>query len=766
MIMAGKRRIVRQIVPLCLALLCFACNEAKYLGPGQVLYTGNTVKVESSVPIKKKQKKALQGELGDLARPKLNGKILGIRFKLWVYNIAGNPKKNKGLKHWLKTKVGEPPVLATPTLVDKNREVFQNHLENKGFFHDTVLTETKEKNKFLTANYTAQIGPRYTYRNIIFTSDSDALSHRIDSSRRRSLLHKGDPFDLDVIKDERTRIDSRLKNRGFYYFGPDDLVFDIDSTVGNHQLDMNMRIKEETPDVARNVYKINNVVVYGTYDIRSDTSISKAYTTPEGFHILDTAHYLRETVYRKTLVFKPGDIYKRDDHNLSLSRLVSLGVFKFVKARFEPLDTTVDNDKLNAYYYLTPSQKKSIQFETSGLTRSDNTTGTEASINWRNRNFFRGAELFTASLYGGLEEQSVGKGLKINTKRAGVDFNLYVPRIIAPFDLNTSSAFVPKTRIEAAYDIFDRSSQYTLTSARTSFGYVFKNRVTSENQLTILGINYVRPSHIDPIFQDSLNRNITLARSIERQFIIGPSYNFNYNSQARPNRKRNNYYFNGTVDLSNNLLGILSGADINKGKQREIFNVPFAQYIRLEADFRHYLSFSKYSMLVSRITGGVGYSYGNSSTMPFVKEFFAGGTNDIRAFRSRALGPGSYYAGNINRNSFIPDQPGDIKMEMNLEYRTKLFSIVRWAIFADAGNIWTLRSDTSRPGSVFTSHFLKDFAVGVGTGLRFDLTILVLRVDVAVPVRYPYLPDGNRWVFNKATDISNLVLNLAIGYPF
>ena len=198
----------------------------------------------------------------------------------------------------------------------------------------------------------------------------------------------------------------------------------------------------------------------------------------------------------------------------------------------------------------------------------------------------------------------------------------------------------------------------------------------------------------------------------------------------------------------------------------EIFGVPFAQYMRFEADFRHYLSFSKYSMLVTRADAGIGISYGNSTTLPFVKAFFAGGTNDIRAFRARALGPGKYYGGDPNTDAFLPDQPADIKMEGNIEYRTKLFDIVRWAIFTDFGNVWTLRNDTSRPGAVFTSNFLNDFAVGAGTGLRFDLTILVLRVDVAIPLRTPWKPEGSKWNFKSATDISDMVLNLAIGYPF
>jgi outer membrane protein assembly factor BamA len=169
---------------------------------------------------------------------------------------------------------------------------------------------------------------------------------------------------------------------------------------------------------------------------------------------------------------------------------------------------------------------------------------------------------------------------------------------------------------------------------------------------------------------------------------------------------------------------------------------------------------------VSRITGGIGIAFGNSTTLPFIKQFFAGGTNDIRAFRSRALGPGSYFGGNPNQVAYLPDQPGDVKLEMNLEYRAKLFSLVRWALFVDAGNVWTRQADSSRPGSVFTKNFLNDVAVGIGTGLRFDLSILVLRVDVAAPVRYPWVNNGNKWSFKSVSDISEMVLNLAIGYPF
>ncbi len=746
-------------------LVMTACNESKHLAGNEILYAGNKIFIHSSAGISDKKKKELRSELTALLRPRLNGRILGLRVKLWIYNLAGHPSKPKGFRHWLKYDVGEPPVLASAGVIEKNRGILQNHIDNRGYFKDTVIADKPVRDKKLTASYTAAIGPQYTIRNIAYPQGPDTLSKVIAGLQKRSQLKKDDPYDLETIKNERTRIDSWLKQRGFYYFNPDYLLVDIDSSVGDHKVDMRMELKALTPAPARRIYHINDVVVFADYDIHTDTSLKKGFVSYEGYKIVDTARLFRPVIFDRTLVFKPGDLYRRNDHNLSLNRLVTLGTFKFVKARFQPTDTA-GNDKLNVFYYLTPTEKKSLRFEISGLTRSDNSTGGEIALNWRNRNLFRGAELLTVGLHAGLEEQYLSAARNVSTRRAGLSLNLYVPRFLSPFPVSTNGGFVPRTKFSLGYDLFDRTSQYTLTSANAGFGYIFKENIYTEHQLNLFSLNYVKPSNIDPGFQQVLDKNITLRRSIEKQFIIGTSYNFNYNSQAQPNRRLNNFYFNANIDLSGNLLGLITGANLDKGKEVHLFNTPFSQYVRLEADFRHYLRLGQYSTLASRITGGVGYAWGNSGAMPFVKEFFAGGTNDIKAFRSRNLGPGSYYSGGRGSSVYLPDQPGDVKLEGNAEYRAKLFSIVRWTLFADAGNIWTLKGDTSRPGSGFSGSFMKDIAVGMGTGLRFDLSILVLRIDFAVPVRQPWLPDGSKWVFGNVKDISKYVLNLAIGYPF
>ncbi|HZZ75940.1 MAG TPA: BamA/TamA family outer membrane protein [Puia sp.] len=755
--------IIRMAFLFCLPVMFYSCSETSSLEEGQYLYAGAKVKIKADPRLSRKTRNAIKPELEGLLRPKPNGSFLGIKVKLLLYNMAGKPT-GKGLRYFIREKLGEPPVIAQYSVMEKNRAVLQNRLENRGFFKDTVILDTIYKGRKLSAVYTAVVGKQYTIRNVVYPTpldSADTLTKDIHAMYRRSLLKKGDPYDLDVLKNERVRIDTRLKQKGFYYFNPDNLLFRVDSAVGDHKVDISLLVKKSASPEAHNIYRIGEVVVYADYDVHVDTSMDvSSLPKYQGYTIVDPNHMFKPKIFARTLIFKPGDVYNRKDHDLTLNRLISLGVYKFVKIRFDETDTA--KRLLNAYYYLTPTERKSIRFEVSGLTQSDNANGGQVSVNWRDRNTFRGAELLTNTAYIGFLRQNLGKGQYTNTFKFGDDISLYLPGIIGPIQFQTNSGFVPKTKFSLGYEYFQQSQEYTLNSFKASAGYVWKESITKEHTLDVFRVNLVNPTHIDSNYQKQLDTNIVLARSLERTFIIGPVYNFNFNSNLRPNRNKNNFYFNGNIDWSSNIIGVATGANVQKdGVQKKIFNVPFSQYIRGEIDFRHYLSFTKTTILASRLTGGVGYAWGNSSTMPFVKEFFAGGANDIRAFRSRALGPGTYYAGN-RQNAFVADQPGDIKIEANTEIRFKIVSVFHWAFFADAGNIWTLRYDSSRVGSQFSSNWLNQIGVGVGTGLRLDISILLIRLDLGVPVREPWKPKGSQWVF----DTGNTVLNFAIGYPF
>ena len=764
-----KTRYVKYFIALSLFFV-FGCSNTKYLPEGDLLYTGGSVTVKDSV-IKKKERKALEKELEDLLRPKPNKQILGLRPKLWIYNIAGEPKKKKGIRYWLRNKVGEPPVLFSKVDLDYNASVLRNFTENKGYFKTRVSADSTVRNKRVTAEYTVEPKRQYIIKSVTFPDDSLAMSRIIGKSSRRSLLKVGKPYDLDVIKAERERIDARLKEKGYFYFNPDYILAQVDSSKGDHEVKIKLVIKAEAPPKALTAYKINKIVVYPNFTISKDSVkyTSKDIVQYKDFTIIDTADTFKPRVFDRTIYFKKGDLYNRKDHNLTLNRFVNLGTFSFVKNEFKPSDSI--KNALDSYYYLTLLPKKFIRVEVLGKTNSASYTGTEVNVNWNNRNLFRGAELLTVSVFGGADFQLSGTNNGKNIYKLGTETSLTWPRFIVPFfHIEGSSEYVPRTKASVRYEYQNRTQLYALNSFKTSFGYQWKENVRKEHQLNVMDITYVSPNNVTAEYKQDILEDPSLGKVIEKQLIFGPTYSYTYTNTMQK-RKKNTFYFNGELDLAGNITGLVTGANVRKNDTIKIFDVPFSQFVKLKGDFRHYLKLGKESELASRIIVGAGLPYGNSGALPTSKQFVVGGTNSIRAFRARSLGPGSY-VNTVTDNSYLPDQSGDLKLEFSTEYRAKLFSIVRGALFVDAGNVWLLNADPNKPGGEITKDFMKDIAVGAGAGLRFDLSFLVLRTDLAFPLRKPYLPQGERWVIDDINFGSgpwrkdNLILNIAIGYPF
>jgi outer membrane protein insertion porin family len=745
------------------------CSNTKYLPKGELLYTGASVKVEDTI-LTKKEKKELQTELEGLLRPLPNKQFLGLRPKLWIYNVAGEPKKKKGTRYWLRNKVGEAPVLYSKVDLDYNSAVLRNFIENKGFFKVRVSADSTAKDKRATAEYTVFPKRQYKIKSVTFPDDSSAIAKEIGKTSRRSLLKVGKPYDLDVIKSERERIDSRLKEKGYYYFNPDYILAQVDSTKGDYEVNIKLKIKGETPAKAKIAYKINDIVVYPNFSILKD---SVAYKKEDilkykDFTIIDSTNTFRPRVFDRALYFKKGDFYNRSDHNLSLNRFVNLGTFNFVKNEFKESDSI--KNALDAYYYLTLLPKKFIRVEVLGKTNSASYTGSEINVNWNNRNLLRGAELFTVSIFGGADFQISGQNKGNNIYKVGGEASLTWPRLITPFNFQGSSEFVPKTKATLGYEYQNRINLYALNSFRGSFGYLWKENIRKEHQLDIIEVNYVSPNHVTPYYLQQVAEDESLSKVLEKQLIFGPTYSYTYTNTMRK-RKKNTFYFNGEIDLAGNITGLVTGANVKKNDTIKIFDVPFSQYVKVRADFRHYLKLGKESQLASRIIVGAGLPYGNSSSLPSIKQFVVGGTNSIRAFRARSIGPGSFKSPDTT-STFLPDQSGDLKLEFSTEYRAKLFSIVRGAVFLDAGNVWVVNDDPNKPGAKISKNFMKELAIGAGAGLRFDLSFLILRTDVAFPLRIPYLPEGQRWVIDDINFGSgswrkdNLILNISIGYPF
>ena len=761
---------MRQVLFLGLIVSVFitGCSTTKSVPANDKLYTGATVTVSGVKNTR--ERKTLKEDLQNLTRPKPNTKFLGVRFKLAFYNLFYKAKP-KSFFGKIRDKLGEPPVLASQVDIQKNIQVLQNHLENKGYFRAEVTGDTSAGKRRVAAKYPAKAGEQYKINAIHFPTDTSTLSKAIQKDTSNSLLKKRKAFDLDVVKGERSRIDAALKEKGFYYFNPDYLLIKTDSSIGNHLADMYVTVKPNTPSNAEQIYKINDVYIYTNYSLnsaRQDTVKTNAELY-KGYYIIQKTNRYKPKLLAESMQFDKGDVYNRKDHNFTLNRLINLNVFKFVKNRFEL--SPADSAALNAYYYLTPRQSKSLRTELTSNTRSNNANGFDVTFSWIHRNLFRNGTHLQLSAYVGSDFQFSGALSGYNSYRTGAEADFSMPRFVIPFfDVESYGGYAPRTTIKLGYDILQRQQLYTLNSYRFQYGYSWKENIQKQHDLYPIMINYVQPINVTHTYDSLEHVYPGLQNDIQAVYILGSSYQYNYNQLANGLTPLNAFYFNGLVDVSGNVIGAITGADIKHGDTVKIYNAPFAQYTKFELEGRYYRKMGVKSNWANRIDIGIGLPYGNSVELPYIKQFFVGGTNSLRGFRSRAVGPGTYVQ--QDSSNVIPDQTGDLKFEINTEYRPHLSGPLYGAIFLEAGNIWLVNDSTytHKPGAQFTSKWLSQLAVDVGIGLRLDITVFVIRLDVGFPLRKPWLQ--NPWVINqiKFGDThwrnNNLVFNLGIGYPF
>lgn len=748
--------------------ILLSCSGTRKIPEGDLLYLGHTIAIENDAETKKTRKE-IKSELDALIRPIPNKSILGMRPSILFYNIFTEVKKDKGFKYWVKYKLGKEPVLFSKVNLEYNKKVIQNYVENKGFFNAESKADSTKSGKKAKANYTVKLNNQYNIKSVVFPKDSTILSQEINKIKEKSFLKAGNPYDLNDVKNERTRIDVHLKERGFYYFNENYLLVQIDSTVAKDGVDLILKIKNDIPQKAKNQYKINTIFVYPSFNLRRDTVATRKMDTIkyQDLTIIDNKTVFKSFIFEKTLLFHKGDLYNRTTHNLSLNRLITLGTFKFVKNEFK--ENITNKDQLDAYYYLTPLPKKSIQIETLAKSNSANYSGTELNVNWSNRNTFKGAELLKITAFAGLEFQVSGQNNGFNVYRFGGDASLVWPRFIAPFKMNSGSAYVPNTKVSIGYEYQLRTQLYSLKTLNSSFGYIWKENEKKEHNLNVINIAYTSPNNVSDLYKEQIAENSSLQKIIDKQLILGTTYSYTYTNTMLQNKK-SNIYFRGEMDLSGNSTALILGAN-DSNNPKNILGVPFSQYTKVEAEFRYYYNFNKETKLASRIILGAGIPYGNSKELPFIKQFFIGGTSSIRAFRARSIGPGTF-DGSSTTNSFLPDQSGDLKFEFSTELRGKIYKFVKGAVFVDGGNIWLLNKNDKKPGAEFSGQFLNQLAIGTGVGLRFDFNFLILRTDLAFPLRKPDLPKGQEWVIDtinfsdKTWRKENLIFNLAIGYPF
>jgi hypothetical protein len=805
----GNHHIILYILCFITCLGISACSSVRSVPEGDRLYTGTTVRWEGRKP---KDHSTLQEGLDERVRPKPNRRFLGMPMKLWFYNMGKEPK-GKGLNYLLRKKWGEPPVLVSQVKQDYTSNVLAQYLVDNGYFQAGATSAIKNSGKKKASGvYTVTPNHRYTIQSVKYELDSSQLGRAISKTTGGSSLIVGNPYSLDSIKAERERVHAILKEQGYYYFTPDHMLVEVDST-NNGKVDMFVMVKRTTPTPARVPYYMRRITLYPDYRLDED-SLSRSGETNyyNRLGLIDPQKKFRPIVFERSVFLRPDSIYRLSSHNITLQRLVNLGTFKFVKGQFRPVRargtrsdrnragrdssgvrsdslaaagdssrpsmelthaTAVDSNiirsdstgRLDASFFLTPYPRRSLQAELRGTSKSNNFVGSEIKVTARNRNFQHRANLLEVSLSGGMEWQTGGNQASTNSYSLKGEVALTIPRFFTPIKgINPRTPYVPRTRISLSYELFSRQNLYNLNAYTAQLQYIWKKTPFIDHSWAPISITYVLPTKTTAAYDEILKNDPVQRRAIEKQFILGGNYTITFNNQSE--ERVHGFYISGGIDVSGNLAGLIVP---KKDSVRTIFGNPFAQYARLDADARHYWKLSKGMKWVNRLFAGYGLPYGNSRSLPFVKQYFTGGSSSIRAFRARTLGPGSYHN---TTNKFLANEAGDIKLEYNSELRMHLVSVINAAVFVDAGNIWLQKGDTSRPGGQFSSRFLKEIAVGAGAGLRIDASIVVVRLDLAFPLRKPWLPESERWVLKdvKFGDPDwrkeNLILNIAIGYPF
>ncbi len=753
-------------------LICPGCDTTKKLPKGEELYTGATIHIHSDSPV---PEKGIKKELIKVEGPSPNSSFLGIRFQLWMYMMISKDK-GKGLGHFLKTKMGEPPVLMSDLHPEKTAELMKNRLFTSGYFHAQITFEKVRQKRKISICYTVILPIPYLVHRVSFPEGVDSLEAHIRATKKESLIKEGVQYNLELFKEERLRIEKELRNAGFYYFNADYLLFQADSIKNAKQVNVRLILKPEIPARARRVYTLNTIYIIPSLVSVNDSFPIKTDTLKMGgYDYLNSDSAFRPKAILQSIYLKKGHLYNRNDHTLTLRHLMEMGIFRSVEIRF--VESADSAGILDVYIRLFPLPRKSIQADLEAITKSDNFTGPSLTMSFKDRNIFKGGELYVFNLLGSFETQIGKNAVSFNSYELGVNTQLYFPEFITPFRLKrNSNLFLPKTKIDLGARLLQRVLYYNMTALNASFGYKWKKTPQKEYELDPIYLSFTKLLNTTNAFNTLLLENPYLKTSFEEQFIIGSNYSYTYNSQIG-SVKRSQFYFNGTLQLSGNSLylmqSLFSPLSATEENPYKVFGFPYAQYSRFTLDERYYFTVNKMSRIAVRFYGGVALPYGNSSTIPYVEQFFSGGSNSIRAFQARSLGPGSYkIPDSLAGRSFL-DQSGDIKLEGNLEYRFNILKILKGAIFTDAGNVWLARKNAQYPGGEFNiTDFQNEIAVGAGAGLRFDLSFFVLRFDLAFPLREPSLPENERWVINRidfeapSWRQQNLVLNIAVGYPF
>ena len=704
-----------------------SCNTTKFVPQDKYLLNKVRVKCEDDPSVD-------VGSLRNYLRQKQNTEILGFwKMQLDVYNTAPTDTTTKTRKKLARNamKMGEAPVIYDEDLTIVSMQQLRQQMNNLGYFNAQVDTQKiYKKNRKIEVNYLITANHPYTIRTYGVDLPIDALYDV--AADDRSLVRPGQHFSTATLDEERQRITTVMRNRGYFFFEKSMLEFTADSALGTNQVDVRLHL-------ATYVYHLDSATIAR---VRTRYKIGQIEYKME-------QPFLRKDALRRACRLREGEPYAEWRVERTYARMNALAPVKYVDIAF----TDVGDSLLDCAITVSRGRLNSVTAEVEG-TYSAGDWGVAAGINYSNKNLFHGAEQFTLGGRASYEWRANG-GRAIEAKaEAGL-------------------LFPSNVKVNIAYNYQQRPEEYTRTIANAGLFYFVPRLPGSRwtHQFNLVDINYIYlPWMSDQFRHDFMEKSSVLKASYEDQFIVDWSYlgTFSTYSQRYPNRSFLQLALRAET-AGNALYGLASAAHFEKNKEGHyvMWKIPFAQYAKGDINFTYHGIINPQHHLLGHIGIGVAVPYLNADVVPFIKRYFAGGANSVRGWQARTLGPGSFRG---VENTLVYDlQVGDIKLDMNVEYRYKVLKFLELAAFVDAGNIWTIREYDSQPGGAFTSDFYKQIAWSYGVGVRFDLSILIFRVDFGVKLHDPSrIAEGKQWrtVPNGLGWNDDMTFHFAIGYPF
>lgn len=777
--------IIGFIILLALSLGIFSCSSTRHVPEGEYLLKKYKIKTDN--------KNIEKSEIKKYIRQKPNQRFLGMSFPLFLYNLS-SPHKDKGISKWLR-KSGEAPVVWDPYMMEESSRQIKNYLEKQGYYEARVTDTAFLNDQKVTVQYNLGVEQPYRVSQVNYRVNDSVLAPFLYPDTSRLPVKPGDVFSVDLLEQERNMIENILRNQGFYRFSKDFVSYIADTSARDNTVDLTVEVnpyavqqedeqeqeqededEDEPTTISHKRYRIDSIYIFSDYDPREAIADRQEYV--EGLDTLE--HKNLKFVFRgepgidldvitQSNYLEPGQWYSQDETDKTYQHLNALRLFQIINIKYNESSDSGDSlrGKLDCHIYLKKFKLQSYTIELEGTNSSGNIGGA-GNLVYTHKSIFGGAEQFQSTFTGAFEILDQEKFNRIdNTLRLGTEVSIDFPQFMLPF--LRSDRFVkeynPKTTLSARYNYQERPD-YTRTLASMTFGYRWQNR----NYLT----HYVNPVELNvlrlPYLSENFKRNmedIYLRSSYDDHFLSMTSYSMIYNNQDMK-KTRNFQYFRLNAEVAGNLFTAYSHITNMKkeGDHYEFFGIRYAQFFKLDFDFRHYQILDDDERFVYRLFIGGGFPYGNSNALPFVEQYYSGGANSLRAWNVRALGPGSYRPRDDFRG--YPNLTGDLKLELNWEYRFKLFWLLQGAFFIDAGNIWSVNPSDERRGALFDPHDLvNEIAIGTGFGIRFDLSFSVLRLDLGLKMKDPSYPVGERWLpGNRPVNHQTIGWNIAIGYPF